>query len=184
MAPSCVTSALSHPSCYLDLWCKRCDGNLLASQVTSTQQYPDHVASSTTSRAHKPLHPENADSVSHHQGPSAAWPTWDPEAKIPTLLGQRPSQASPAGRDNPAGSSLCRGCSSHICQSIQTGKLVPGACWGSGAEKCGEARHLTKTGPLRVEIKPGAQGTESVVECCSAAKRSISASPVTGLYWL
>lgn len=30
---------------------------------------------------------------------------------------------------------------------------------------------MTKTGPLRVEIKPGAQGTESVVERCTTCQR-------------
>lgn len=136
---------------------------------------------SPTSHAQGPLHPEKADSVSCYQGPSASWPTWDPEAKIPTLLGQRPSQEGPAGRDNPAGSSLCRACSSHICQSIQTGKLVPSASWGLGRGKCGEAGHLTKTGPLRVEITLGAQGTESVVERCSTCQREHLGLPGHGL---
>lgn len=91
---------------------KRCDGHLLVSQVMRwhcTQQYPGHVAPSTTSHTQGLLHPEKADSARHHRGPPASWPTWDLEAKIPVLLGQWPSQAGPAGSDNPAGSSLrCR----------------------------------------------------------------------------
>lgn len=42
---------------------------------------------------------------------------------------------------------------------------------GDRGGKCREARHLTKTGPLRVEIKLGAQGSESVVERGSACQR-------------
>lgn len=48
---------------------------------------------------------------------------------------------------------------------------------GDSGGKCLEAGPLTKTGPLRVEIKLGAQGTESVVKHCSTCQRESRGLP-------
>lgn len=48
---------------------------------------------------------------------------------------------------------------------------------GDSGGKCEEAGLLTKTGTLQVEIKLGAQGTESVVERCSTCQRGHSGLP-------
>lgn len=109
--------------------------------------------------------------VSHCQGPSASRPTWDLEAKIPRLLGQWPSRAGPAERDNLAGGSLCS-----AVRAFRTGGLSPVHLGDSGG-KCREAGPLTKTGPLRGEIKPGAQGTESVVKRGSTRQREHRSLP-------
>lgn len=178
MAPSCVTSAPHFP---LGIWIpgvNRCDGHLLTSQVMrwyDTQQNPGHMVPSTTSHAQGPLIQRKLTLSVTAKGPSASWPTWDPEAKIPMLLGQRPSQAGPAGGDNPAGSSLCRAAAHTSVRAFRLGSLSL-VHLGDRGGKCGEAGHLTKTGPLRVEIKLGAQGSESVVERCSTCQRERSAS--------
>lgn len=99
-----------------------------------------------------------------------------PRGKDSRVPGTAAIMAGPAGGDNPAGSTLCSAAAHTSVRAFRPGGLSLVHLGDSGG-KCGEAGLLTKTGPLRVQIKLGAQGTESVVEHCSTCQRGHSGLP-------